>query len=618
MTKAKPSPHAESKADASRQRFICDYLSALKERTRSERHGIAYGLDWVVYNLGLAMGWTPVRLPFLRTPRLDAAKTKSESEFGIDLSFLANNGTTLQIFALKDEPLTYQNWTAHNFDVDLRRASSICISSDECANVKKANIILAYNKDDDANGIKSFNNLVEDFPPKLKGKIALTTERWNLSQLSELVQAHLLKPELLPQNFTGLLSYMCSQVADFRYGSEEWDRQLVPNWRRFLSELDKGRDKKTALLLIPVALVILKQYMPETPNAVVGWLDLVEWAMLWIWDAYPQLNEPALKNAAKDIWIEFFLANYETFLVENAPVLDVEHGIQTHKLGRLLDAVNDSCAAFWLVERIGIFVMGSCELLHDGSEEMKSLWTRIIRDAREWIAGSVRLQPALLRPVIDLHHIGIFLIWFVLRMAQDIESVKIYFQGLAHNLYLRRIGIKKTGIPFIEGGNNLKLVGEAIAIGEPPPDFIGNTSYLMLMAMDLCCSLDDTSRDALLEQFQYAVIEGKFSDGTTAEGVKPLVLQDWMPPPDWVNRVFKEHIHDGAAVTNPYADPMGLEEGKPIADRIRTYIKNVKEKFPAPPSEGISMAALILACAKNKSPLPSFVWRDMIFTKEFK
>ena len=614
MTKAKAHHTSESKADISRQRFICDYLSALKERTRSEKQGGAYGLDWVVYNLGLAMGWTPVRLPFMRTSGLDTAKTKTEPEFGIDLSFLADKGTTLQILVLKDEPLTYKNWTANNFESDLRRASGINLSSDGLANVKMVNIILAYNKDDDAAGIKSFDDLVGGFPPQLKGDIVLTTERWNLSQFSERVQAHLLTPELLPQNLSGLLSYMCSQVADFQYGTEAWDRQLVPNWRRFLAELDKGRDKKTAFLLIPVALVILKQSMRETPDAVIGWLDLVEWAMLWIWEAYPRLDKP-LHQTVINIWLEFFLANYETFLVENAPVLNVEHGVQAHKLGRLLDAVNDSCAIFWLIERIGIFVMGSCEVLRKDVKLEQELRTRIVCDARKWIADAVRLQPALLRPVIDLHHIGVFLIWFVTRMAQDTDSIQKYFQGLANNLFLRRIGMKNMGIPFVEGGNHLELVGEAIATGKMPPEFIDSTSYLVLMMMELCCSLDDASRDDLLEQIQHDVIEGRYSDGAIADGVRRLLLQDWVPLPDWTSRVLKEHIQDGIAIINPYEDALTEEENKSRAEKIRAYVEIARGKFSTPPYEGISRAALILACVKNKSPLPSFIWRDMIFPK---
>ncbi len=616
MTKATTTCTArEGQTDVSSQRFVSDYVAVLKERTRSEKQGIAYGLDWVVYNLGLAMGWQPVRLPFLRGPERDAAQTKTEPEFGIDLSFLADNGTSLQILVLKDEPLTYKNWIAHSFDTDLRRASAPDLSGPEFEQIRRVHIVLAYNKDEDATGIRSYKDLIALFPSEIKDGIALTTERWNLSKLSELVHEHLLKPELLPQNLSGLLSYICSQVADFRYGSEEWDRQLVPNWRRFLTDLDKGRDKKTALLLIPVALVILNQFKRKTPDAVIGWLDLMEWAMLWMWGESQQLDSESRRIVEK-IWLEFFLVNYEDFLNENAPILNVEHGIQTHGFGSFLDAVNDSCVAFWLIERIGIFVMGSCEFLCNASEDKKGLLTRIIGNAHNWILGGVQLQPALLRPLIDLHHIGIFLIWYVLQTVNDKKSISIYLQALVDRLFLRRIGIKQTGIPFIEGGNRLELVGEAVATSEMPSEFVDTTSYLVLMLMDLCFSLDDEDRDALLDKLQNHVVEGRRrpSDGDPPDGVKRLVLQDWIPPTDWLDHVFKKQIlQDGTAITNPYSKLLEMGERKPLTETIRTYVGNVREKHPTTPFDGVSIAAVILACVKNKSPLPSFLWRDIIF-----
>lgn len=593
--------------DVSSQRFITDYLDALKERTRAEKTGIAYGLDWVVYNLGLALGWQPVRLPFLRDSQAIAAKTKTESEFGIDLSFLADSGGTLRIFVLKDESLTYKNWIANNFDSDLRRASAPDLTHDEFPNVRHVIIILAYNKDDDNAGIQSYETLIKTIPNTIGANISLEVERWNLSRLSELVQAHLLTPELLPQNLSGLLSYICSQVADFEYGSEAWERQLVPNWRRFLRELDKGRDAETVMRIIPVTLVILERFKRATPDAALGWLDLMEWAMLRLWEKFPNLIEEKQKRVIFSIWIEFFVERYGLFLEEQAPILQVEHAVQTHHYGLPvpLDAVNDSCAVYWLLERIGIFFFSSVEFLNNetGQETLRP----IIQHVHQWISGAIICQPATLRPLLDLNHIAIYLVWHVLFVTKDFQTLNRFFCELAHRLFVRRI--KPTAFPFIEGSNQLELVGEAVATHEIPPEFVDGTSYLVLMLMELCFSLQEKERDALLSILYNQVVEGKFSDGQKDNTAQPLHLQDWIPPDDWAIRIFREPVYDGTAITDPFFD---FEGEKPVSERIKNYVTEIQKKHPSL-KLNVPSSAIILACVKYRSPLPAFFWRDILF-----
>lgn len=66
--------------------FVTKYLGSLKERTRREKDHLVFGFDWVAYNLALAKGLQPIRLPFFRDAEADAAMTKSEAEFGVDES----------------------------------------------------------------------------------------------------------------------------------------------------------------------------------------------------------------------------------------------------------------------------------------------------------------------------------------------------------------------------------------------------------------------------------------------------------------------------------------------------------------------------------------------------
>ena len=69
--------------------FVTYYLESLHERTRQEKNGAKWGLDWVIYNLGFALFGKPVRLPFIRGATGEYAKTKSEAEFGVDVAFLS-------------------------------------------------------------------------------------------------------------------------------------------------------------------------------------------------------------------------------------------------------------------------------------------------------------------------------------------------------------------------------------------------------------------------------------------------------------------------------------------------------------------------------------------------
>ena len=203
--------------------FLTHYLMSLAERTRREKKGLKVGFDWVIYNLGLAKNWMPVRLPFSHS-----GKTKTEPEFGIDISFLSANSSELFIFVLKDEVLNKTNWLKHNFDSDLRLAIYPDLSSKQFARVKKVVVILAYNKGEDNTGVEIFDRFVAGAQARLKNRITLSFARWNLAKIVEEVSADLLAPALLPQELSGILNYICMQVSDFTFGSNE---EIAPSFR---------------------------------------------------------------------------------------------------------------------------------------------------------------------------------------------------------------------------------------------------------------------------------------------------------------------------------------------------------------------------------------------------
>ena len=104
--------------------FLTDYVCSLLERTRAEKSTIKVGFDWLICQIVIANDWSPIRLPFFRQAGDVSAKTKTEAEFGVDLSFLLPSKQELYIFVLKDEVLNNKNWTNHDFDRDIRMAAA--------------------------------------------------------------------------------------------------------------------------------------------------------------------------------------------------------------------------------------------------------------------------------------------------------------------------------------------------------------------------------------------------------------------------------------------------------------------------------------------------------------
>lgn len=215
--------------------FLTDYICSLLERTRVEKDTIKLGFDWLIYQIALASNWLPVRLPFFRQAGDGTIKTKTEPEFGVDLSFLLPSKQELYIFVLKDEILNNKNWISHGFDRDIRMAAAPDLQLQGLESVNLVKVILAYNKDEDQTGIKLYNQLIASLPTKIGDNVSLSFERWNLTKIVEEIESHLMSPELLPQHLSGQFRYICLQVRDFDYGSEQWEQQLIPNWRNFLN-----------------------------------------------------------------------------------------------------------------------------------------------------------------------------------------------------------------------------------------------------------------------------------------------------------------------------------------------------------------------------------------------
>lgn len=590
--------------------FLTYYLRGLAERTRKETAGTKYGFDWIIYNLALAVGWKPVRLPWLRTGDDDISKTKTEAEFGIDLSFLREDGESLVIFVLKDEILSYKNWTAESFDSDLRRAAVVNLTSAGLEQVKRVEVILAYNKDEEQAGVTSFDDTVRALGTKVGDRGTLSFSRWNLTEITERVRAHLLTPSLVPQHLFGQFSYLCAQVGDFVHGSDEWVNQLVPHWRRFLARLIDPVDLRM-LRLIPVTLVILRSYGRD-PGKETGWLDLAEWAMLAAWRCAQKSDDPKVHRVVQEMWREFYLGELERFYSAHASVALVEHGLQAERSTTSLDAVAASYLAFWHLGRLGVLMWALVELANEASGEMRAPFRPRLGAVIDTLNGLIIHNPGALRPVLDIQHVELFLVWRAHWAAKQIVSIDGWLDILGNRLMMRRLG--KSGPPFMSGANSWELVFERAA-GKTEAAFGDLSSNLLLMLLELCCCLPADRRDELLRHYFLRLAMAVDDEGKQIGGLQPIALMSWAPPSNWENRILEGAVLDGVAIPANFAPDLNYT-GLGLAEQLAFFAHAARQRFPLSLGSRVPPSVFGLACLKNQSPIPPEFWRNLILSSQ--
>jgi len=602
-------------SDEFRTSFLTYYIHSLGERTREEKRGTKFGFDWIIYNLALAEDWTPHRLPFLRAGSSETSTPKTEAEFGVDLAFLSADQKTLRVFVLKDEVLNNANWGAENFDIDIRNASAPDLSRPELCSVTQVEVILAYNKDEDRTGIELFDRRAASLGTRVGDHASLRFDRWNLTAIVNRVKASLLTPSLLPQRFFSHFSYICAQFADFRHGSDEWAHQLIPNWRRFLESLLTENIDERCVRLIPVALLILQEHGKENPTVETAWIDLIEWGMLAAWrvvQAAP--NKNAIGAAVWQMWNKFYVAELERYYGAHASDLQVRYSLDIRLSGSFVDTIATAVVAHWHLARLGILGIAYAESLPKETEDD----ARRRRDASivvsNWVVGLLRANPSALRPLIDLHHIELFLTWACLWRAGRIADIVTWMTMLCNRLLMRRSGSGE--IPFIEGGNVTELVFEYVASGEKPDEFCDTSSVYLTCLMEMICALPPADRDPLLKNVYTRLVLGRADCGTQMEHCEPIDLMTWIPPTDWGDRVLTQSLdHEGECTTIHLASFDGTEPstGSDIADVLNKLVAETRKKREWKCPKGMPMAVVILGCSKYRSPLPPEFWREVAF-----
>ena len=277
----------------------------------------------------------------------------------------------------------------------------------------------------------------------------------------------------------------------------------------------------------------------------------------------------------------------------------------------MLGAVNDAYLAYWHLGRLGILTYAPQEFIAQNSKEGREAAASLVRRNASWLSSLLGANPGAVRPLIDLHHIELFLVWLIFWQADSHDEIYKWFSVLENYLLTRRMG--RGGVPFIESRNRMDLVAEYAATSVRPAEFTDSSSYLLLMILELCFSLEESRRDELLDRYYRQIVKGLDNEEKPMDD-KEIDLLGWHPPDDWEKRILKESVTDGIAITTNNFETYPNDD-RPLAERIKTFVKQCREKFPPKVSLEVPRAALILGCLKNKSPLPPEFWRGTIFNQ---
>ncbi|HEY2171007.1 MAG TPA: hypothetical protein VGJ30_15385, partial [Candidatus Angelobacter sp.] len=525
----------------------------------------------------------------------------------IDLAFLSEDRRNLVIFVLKDEPLTNKSWTNNDFDRDLRMAMAPDLSTEELGRVTSVSVILAYNKDDEQNGIALYNRFTSSAPSTLRGNVSLAFLRWNLSELVEQTIDYILSPSLVPERFFGQLSYLAAQVGDFTHGSDAWEQQLLPNWKRFLNDILAEGVRGTSL--VPIALIILNQHAQTNVSFSTGWIDLIEWAALALWDKYAKQPDGRTLDDVQHFWNDFYMVELESFYRSNIGALGTEHSVDLVGRGSFIGPLVAACVAFWHVARLGLLSLQST-VRSQAQGSSPSIADEKRQEFANWMIALLNANVSARRPLLDIQHIEIFLVAECFRTAGRFEDLGEFIVDLQSRLFLRRFG--RNDLPFLDSANSLRNVFEQVAT--KPADSLVSTqsSFFVLVLLELCCLIPDDSKEQLIAAIHRRLVLGAADVGDPGE-FKPLDLMSWIPPSDWAQMIFAGPIQEGEAVVvrrfsnNRYAEAPEILAGM---RRIVTEMRKV-QTFELPAD--IPLSALVLACLRYGSPLPPEIWRRHAF-----
>lgn len=584
-----------------------DYIQSLKEDGE---------LDWVIANIGIAKGWSVLRLPFIRREDGKIKQKKAEPEFGIDLSFFVDDEKReLVIIVLKDEKLTSTTWKSHRIQNDLNDAKDVLLDRRPYATVEKLTLVLAYNKDENAAGLTSYDNFVGSNPVNLsrglRNPVEISHERWNLERICEEIEANVFTADILPRQFSGGLHYLCSQIKDFSFGTTQWEQITQPTWRQLLKSIMGIENTDRALLTLNFCLSLIKREFDlksSSSRISPGYIDLYEIALLAA--AARCKGKVAMYHQTR---VEYFTVLHDYFS-ENVAVLKCPDAFdQASFLG--LTAVRSAHLAFWNIGRLCLFIHLMIELRAElSNQELESVFQVEIDSWIDLLNLTCVNNDAIFRPLIDLHHIELYLIWSAFLHKSKIPYIRTWLRKLTEFLAVRRNLNQIWKLPFIESYNRMDLVAEFAVTQQRPIGFTDQTSYLVMMLIELGSVLPPEQHREIVTDIVSSIVMPSSRKKAKRETEEQLKLVSWTPPANWATEILSGGMgREGTLrVVGCYGDT--AEE---IADELIDTVRNAQLQGDTPSVFGESPVMQILASIRFQSPLPPYFWRRGNKAQEF-
>jgi len=555
----------------------------------------------------------PLRLPFHFGGEGEAPQPKKEAEYGEDFKFVSTDGKTLYVFVLKAKKLTYSGWTSHDFDKDMRLAVGQDLSLPGHTKVEEVKVILCYNKGEDHRGVEAYTRFEKSAGTKVGDHALLTFERWNLTTLANKVQESLAEsPSLLPDRFFRSFSYICWQVGDFPHGSDHWESILTPDWRQFLGDVLSGDVGEAEIRMVSIALIVVKSHGLDDPSWETGWIELLEWAVIALWRAASKSDDLATANHVFPIWANVYLTELHTYYERHSELLVIEDSLAAGASANFSEMVS-SQRAYWHMGRLGILTSSLAQLAEitgEDAPELKAELTEKFRSALKIWAGMIGANPSVLRPLLDIHHIELYLFWSVFYQSGKADYVVEVFRLLVERLILRRAGL--GGIRLIDQGNSWSDLLDHVASSDKTEESMGKSSYLLQMLLEICIGSLGTEGEYIAQRIHRDLILGIDKDGESYNFSEQVELQSWAPPEDWQTRVLESFCgNQGVAISiHSFLDPGDNDTGK-LVERVKGFIKQSREQLPLNYSKKIKVPAgvMYLSCILHKSPLPPELWR---------
>jgi hypothetical protein len=364
--------------------------------------------------------------------------------------------------------------------------------------------------------------------------------------------------------------------------------------------------------LLPVALLILQEHGTDNPTSETAWIDLIEWGILSAWEVARTSSNSEIPNAVAQVWVSFYLAELERYYGEHCEKLAVRFSLDKPLSGSFVDAIAAAVVAHWHLGRLGILGVSYRECFPARTPEEREKRAEALATVSNWMIGMLNGNPSSVRPLIDLHHIELFLTWGTLMQVGRIDDAFNWLTMLANRG-------RVAELPFIEGHNSVELVFEFVAKGEKPHEFCDKSSVYLMCLQELICSLPSDRRDQLLSNVYRRLVLARTDDGSHIDGCEPIDLMLWIPPEDWGDRVLKRSLADEGECATIRFGKFGEDPptaGEDIFAEIVALVAETRTKRVFKYPKGIPFSVIVLACLKHRSPLPPEIWRRSIFQKE--